>query len=188
MRLPHLTPDQLDPEQRALRDAIVGGPRATGPPLFELVDAEGRLNGPFGVMLHSPAVGGALQELGTAIRYRSVLSARLREIAILAVAAAWSSDFEQYAHESLGRHVGLTDAQIDGLAAGAEIPLDDPAEAVGLHLVRALLTDGDLTDEEYAEGRQVLGEQALVELTALVGYYGSLALQLRVFRVGIPER
>jgi 4-carboxymuconolactone decarboxylase len=188
MRLPHLTPEQLDPEQRALRDAIVGGPRAAGPQSFELVDAHGRLNGPFGVMLHSPAVGGALQELGTAIRYRSVLTDRLREVAILAVAAAWSSDFEQYAHEPLGRRVGLTDEQIDGLAAGEQIALDDPAEALGLRLVRALLTSGDVSDEEYAQGRRVLGDQALVELTALVGYYATLALQLRVFRVGVPGR
>ena len=187
MRLPHLPPDALGPEQRTLRDEILGGPRAGGAQLFELVDSQGRLNGPFGVMLHSPAIGGALQELGTAIRYRSILSDRLREIAILTVAAHWSSAFEKYAHEPLGRRAGLTDAQIDALAATAEVAFHDPAEAVGLRIVRALLTRADLTDEEYAEGRRVLGDQALVELTALVGYYATLALQLRVFRVGVPE-
>jgi len=188
MRLPQLTPDELCPEQRSLYDAIVGGPRAAGPQLFELADGQGRLNGPFGVMLHSPAVGGALQELGAAIRYRSVLGDRLREIAILAVAAHWASDFEQYAHEPLGRRAGLTDAQLDALAAGAEVAFDDPADEAGLRIVRALLGSADLTDEEYAEGRRVLGDQALVELTALVGYYATLALQLRVFRVGVPGR
>ncbi|MGZ4508018.1 MAG: carboxymuconolactone decarboxylase family protein [Blastococcus sp.] len=186
MRLPQLTPDELGPEQRALYDAIVGGPRAAGPQLFELADRRGRLNGPFGVMLHSPAVGGALQELGAAIRYRSVLGDRLREIAVLAVAAHWSSEFERYAHEPLGRRVGLTDAQLEALAAGAEVALDDPAEALGLRIVRALLGSGDLADDEYAEGCRVLGEQVLVELTALVGYYATLALQLRVFRIGAP--
>ncbi len=38
-------------------------------------------------MLLAPAVGGALAALGEAIRYRSSLTARTREIAILAVAA-----------------------------------------------------------------------------------------------------
>lgn len=186
MRLPRLRPDELTTEQRAVYDAIAGGPRAAGPQLFQLADGEGRLNGPFGVMLHSPAVGGALQELGTAIRYRSVLSDRLREIAILAVAAHWSSEFEQYAHEPLGRRAGLTDAELAALATGAALDLPDAAEAAGLRIVRALLTRADLTDEEYAEGERVLGDQALVELTALVGYYATLALQLRVFRVGVP--
>jgi 4-carboxymuconolactone decarboxylase len=33
-----------------------------------------------------------------------------------------------------------------------------------------------------------LGTAALFELTTLVGYYATLALQLRVFRVGAPDR
>lgn len=187
MRLPRLTPDQLRPEQKALYDQITGGPRSAGPQLFELVDALGRLNGPFGVMLHSPAVGGALQELGAAVRYRSVLSDRIREMAILAVAAYWSSAFEEYAHQPLARRAGLTDAQIDGLAAGADVPLGDPAEAACLRVVRALLRTSDLADEEYAEAQRLVGDQAMVELTTLVGYYATLALQLRVFRVAVPH-
>jgi 4-carboxymuconolactone decarboxylase len=186
MRLSHPTPDQLDADQRALYDEIAGGPRSAGPQLFELVDRQGRLNGPFGIMLHSPAVGSALQAVGAAVRYRSVLTDRVRELAILAVAAHWSSDFELYAHVPLARHVGLTEAEIGGLVAGAEAPVDDPAERAVLEVVRALLRTSDLTEEQYAAGRDAIGEQGLVELTTLVGYYATLALQLRVFRVGAP--
>ena len=101
-RLPNPTPDELSPEQRALYDEIAGGPRSAGPRLFELVDQAGRLNGPFGIMLHSPAVGSALQALGAAVRYRSVLPDRIRELAVLAVAAHWTSEFELYAHVHAG--------------------------------------------------------------------------------------
>ena len=103
-------------------------------------------------MLHSPAVGGALQAVGTAVRYRSVLSDRVREAAILAVAAHWDSDFERYAHEPLARHVGLTEAEVAALLAGAEVPFEDPAERAALRVVRALLAASDLTDEEYDAG------------------------------------
>ncbi len=185
-RLPNPTPDELSPEQRALYDEIAGGPRSAGPRLFELVDQEGRLNGPFGIMLHSPAVGSALQAVGAAVRYRSVLPDRIRELAVLAVAAHWTSEFELYAHVPLARHAGLTEAEIDGLVAGAEVPLADPAARVVVEVVRALLHASDLTDEQYAAGRDAIGEQGLVELTTLVGYYATLALQLRVFRVGAP--
>ena len=185
-RLPNPTPDELSPEQRALYDEIAGGPRSAGPRLFELVDQEGRLNGPFGIMLHSPAVGGALQAVGAAVRYRSVLPDRIRELAVLAVAAHWTSEFELYAHVPLARHAGLTEAEIDGLVAGAEVPLADPAERVVVQVVRALLHASDLTDEQYAAGRDAICEQGMVELTTLVGYYATLALQLRVFRVGAP--
>jgi 4-carboxymuconolactone decarboxylase len=186
-RLPNPTPEQLDADQRALYDEIAGGPRSAGPQLFELIDRQGRLNGPFGIMLHSPAVGSALQAVGAAVRYRSVLGDRMRELAILAVAAHWKSDFELYAHVPLARSAGLTDAEVDGVVDGATEPFDDPAERVVLRVVRALLCTSDLTDEDYAAGRDVLGDQGLVELSTLVGYYATLALQLRVFRVGAPS-
>src|SRR3954447_3390311 len=108
-RLHNPTPEELSAHQRALYDEIAAGPRSSGPQLFELVDREGRLNGPFGIMLHSPAIGGALQAVGAAVRYRSVLSDRAREAAILAVAAHWDSEFERYSHVPLARHVGLTE-------------------------------------------------------------------------------
>jgi hypothetical protein len=101
-----LVPADLDDQQRALYDAIAGGPRAAGPRLFALTDAAGRLNGPFNAMLFAPEVGTALQDLGAAIRYRSSLTARIREMAILAVAAHWDSAFERYAHEAVGRAAG----------------------------------------------------------------------------------
>jgi 4-carboxymuconolactone decarboxylase len=115
-----------------------------------------------------------------------VLPDRVRELAILAVAAHWDSDFERYSHVPLALHVGLSEAEVGALLAGAEVPFEDPAERAVLRVVRALLQVSDLTDEEYAAGRDALGEQGLVELTTLVGYYATLALQLRVFRVGTP--
>ena len=46
---------------------------------------------------------------------------------------------------------------------------------------------GDLDDAEYAEAVGHLGPSGLFELLTLVGYYATLALQLRVFRVPAPE-
>ncbi|MFC7716531.1 hypothetical protein [Nonomuraea recticatena] len=48
-----------------------------------------------------------------------------------------------------------------------------------LTTTRRLLESGDLTDDEYA----ALDERTLFELTTLVGYYATLAMQLRVYRV-----
>ena len=46
------------------------------------------------------------------------------------------------------------------------------------------LLDGDLDDDQLAEASGTLGAAVVFELTTLVGYYSTLALQLRVFRVG----
>jgi 4-carboxymuconolactone decarboxylase len=60
-------------------------------------------------------------------------------------------------------------------------------EALVARTVAALLTRGDLEDAEYREAVEHLGPAGLFELLTLVGYYATLALQLRVFRVPAPD-
>ncbi|MCS7478455.1 carboxymuconolactone decarboxylase family protein [Umezawaea endophytica] len=184
-RLPRSTPADLDPAQRELYDAITGGPRAAGPQPVPLTDDAGALNGPFNAMLVAPPVGQALQGLGAAIRYRTTLSDRVREMAILAVATRWDSEFERYAHEPVAKLAGVTEDQLDALRRSTVPDLPDD-ERQALTVVFALLRDGDVDDATYAEAVSAIGARAVFELTALVGYYATLALQLRVFRVTAP--
>lgn len=180
-RVPGFRYGDLSPEQRFLFDAIAGGPRANGP--FPLVDADGALVGPFNAMLLQPALGEALQQLGGAVRYRTGLTGRSREIAILTVARVWQSDFEEYAHRAAGRAVGLRDDELEAALAGDAPAFDDPMERLVAATTLALASRNDLTDEEFQQAADGLGRPAVFELTTLVGYYATLALQLRVFRV-----
>ena len=186
MRLPDLTKEQLDPAQLALYEKITSGPRATGPQHFSLTDGSGALVGPFGIMLHQPALGRPLQELGAAIRYGTSLNARVREIAILSVAAATGSAFERYAHDRVGRAVGLTDDELSDLAGG-RFTSEDPVEAAAYRLCGLLNRDRPaLTDADFADLAGELGPPAVMEVVVLVGYYRTLAQLLHVFDVGIP--
>lgn len=184
-RLARLVPSELDPEQASLHAAIVGGPRATARQHFPLSDDTGALHGPFGVMLHAPALGVPLQELGAAIRYETSLTDRAREIAILLVALATRSDFEWFAHARVGLAAGLTSAELAALAAGEFAPTD-PGEAAVVDLCTAVLDEHAIGEEEYAELSLALGERALVELIVLIGYYRTLASMLSVFTVSTP--
>ncbi|MGD0705352.1 MAG: carboxymuconolactone decarboxylase family protein [Trebonia sp.] len=185
-RIGKLEPSCLDAEQRSLYDAIAGGRRAQGPQLFRLVDEGGRLEGPFNAFLLQPRLGSALQALGSSVRYDTGLDDRCREIAILAVAAHWRSDFEWYAHEAVGRSAGLDEAELAAVRDGRYAALTG-REAVVARTVNALVVRGDLDDAEYLEVVEVVGAAGLFELLTLVGYYATLALQLRVFRVPGPE-
>jgi 4-carboxymuconolactone decarboxylase len=187
MRLPVLSSDEMTSEQVDLYREILGGPRGQGPRAVPLASGAGGLAGPFNAMLYAPPVGHALQELGAAIRFRTELAPRVREMAILVVAQVWDSAYERESHELLGRDAGLTDADIEALRAGADPGFADKQEQVAYSVVRALTGPGpdsaDLDDQEYDTAVAVLGERALVELSTLVGYYSTLALQLRIFRV-----
>lgn len=181
-RIRPLPPDELTPEQRKLYGAITGGPRAQGPQHFALTADDGSLRGPFDAMLRSPAVGTAQQELGAAIRYRTGLTDRMREIAILLVAARWDSAFERESHEAIARALGFGDEELKAIRS-QDCARFSGAERTVAATVLALL-DGDLSDDAWDAASAALGADGVFELTALVGYYATLALQLRVFRVG----
>ena len=87
-RLRSFRPSELNDDQLEVYNAIAGGPRAGGP--FALTNDDGSLRGPFNAMVLSPAIGLALQSVGAAVRYRSTLTDRAREMAILVVAAHWA--------------------------------------------------------------------------------------------------
>jgi 4-carboxymuconolactone decarboxylase len=185
-RIPKLEPAALDEDQRSLYDAIAGGRRAQGQQLFRLADAEGRLEGPFNAFLLQPRLGLALQALGSSVRYETGLDDRCREIAVLVVAAHWRSDFEQYAHEAVARSVGLSDAELVAVREARHTALAG-REAVIARTAAALVARGDLDDAEYRLAVDHVGTAGLFELLTLVGYYATLALQLRVFRVPAPD-
>jgi 4-carboxymuconolactone decarboxylase len=98
------------------------------------------------------------------------------------VAAHKDSAFERESHEAVGRTVGLTEAEVADLREARRPPLADAREAAVWRLTRAL-ADGDVDEPTWAECVPPLDEETVFELTTLVGYYTTLALQLRVFRV-----
>ena len=190
MRLAHLRPDELTAEQQQLYDTINQGPRRVAPPGLVspvgIVDDEGRLQGPFNAMLFHPVVGTALQELGRVLRFAGQLPPRAREIAILIVATSERSDFEWAAHAAIGAHLGLTAEEISALARADDVEFDDDIEQIVARATRALVESGDLDDETYRASEAALGAAGLLELSTLVGFYRTLALQMRMFRVPGP--
>jgi 4-carboxymuconolactone decarboxylase len=186
-RLDLIPPAELAPAQRALYDAITGGPRASQAGTVPITDADGQLLGPFAIMLLSPEVGNAMQQVGATIRFGTALTGRERELAILAVAGALDSEFERIAHVPAARALGLTEPQIDAALDGRAADGLSADEAIVGRLARAMTVDRTLSDEDYAYAVDALGQERLAELTWLAGYYSALALSLAVFRPVLPE-
>ncbi len=184
-RAPWLAPEDLDDTQRAVYDAITGGPRGTTGHVVPLMDAGGRLYGPLNSMVLSPVIGQALQAFGAAVRYGLNLSNRERELVILEVARARRSEFEWYGHAIQGAAAGIGADELDALRTGSALDLE-PRESVLLLVARALTADGDLDDELFAQAEHELGTALLNDVITLVGYYDLLALSLRVWRTPLP--
>lgn len=177
-------PAELTVQQHELYEALTGGDRASLPGGQRIVDEEGVLVGPFNAMLHNPAVGGPLQALGTALRNHVSLDPRVREMVILLVAHHLGSDVERVGHERIARALDLPEDAIAALGAGT-IPTGLPAQYAesgicALELAGQLLT-GERIGEGFDAAVAVLGEAGVFDVTALVGYYWTLARQLAVF-------
>lgn len=172
-------PAVLSEAQRAVHDAIVGGPRGSASP-FPLTNPDGSLVGPFGLMVRFPALGDPLQALGAALRYRTRMSARLREIVILTVARMADSAFERYAHTAVARSVGLSDQEIAALLGGC-FATDDRHEAGAARLAEALMAHSHLPSHDFG-----LDAELTAEVVTTVGYYRLLAQLMAQFDIAAP--
>lgn len=185
-RVPQLELADMTAQQREFYDKYATGVRAAPGSAFPLVDPHGQLIGPPAVWVLSQPLGLALERFGYAIRYELTLSRRAQEIAILMVAQDRQSEFERFAHAQAGLKAGLTQDDLDALAAGEPPDLDTEEEWAVYETTRRILDTGSLDDGAYQAAADVLTAPRLFELVTLVGYYLMLATQLSVFDIQPP--
>lgn len=172
-RMPPLEPGVLNPAQRKAYDALVQGPR-------------GKIEGPFIPMLRSPGFMDRAQQVGAFIRYESVLPAVLRELAILVTARVWDQAIEWSIHAPIAQADGLSLAAIAALAEDRRPDDLTEAEAAVHDYCFELHRTQGVSDELYARTLALLGEEALMDLTGLCGYYAMLAMIMNVARTPLP--
>lgn len=186
-RLRYLAADELNEAQRSIFDSITGGKRAASHASGELTTSEGGLRGPFNAFMHAPAVGDPAQRLGEAVRYQSSISGRLRELAILVVAAKWRAQYEWWAHAKIAQREGLDEAVIAALKAGQRPSFSEPDDALVFDFATELLEHHQVSEPTYAKAIAQLGEQQAVELVVLLGYYTLVSMALNTFEVPLPN-
>ena len=171
-RFPVIPPGAMSPEQKAIADAIVA--------------TRGSLNGPFNAWLRDPALADRLQKLGEQIRFHSSLPSALNEFAILITARHWTSQFEWYAHYPLAMKAGLEPQVAADLAAGDRPRAMTPDEAAIYDFSISLHITGNADDVTYKAVVDRFGEQGVVDLIAVNGYYDLVSMTLNVARVTVP--
>ncbi len=182
-RLPFITNDNLDEHQRAIWDGVTGGSRGPG---SQFITAEGGLAGPFNAAMHAPNSGRRVVSLGAALRFETSLEPRLLELSICTVGAHWKSNFEWFAHRPLAERAGVTVEVLDAIERGEQPEFTEADEQAVYAVTRALLVSGRVADAEYAAAHAVVGDQGMVELTQVVGFYCLISFSLNAFEVALP--
>jgi 4-carboxymuconolactone decarboxylase len=185
-RLPELTPENMNTEQRRIYDSIVGGKRTQGR-ASSLTTPSGGLRGPFNPWLHTPKIGDAAQAVGDLLRFQGELPGALRELAILVVARHWRADYEWFAHARIGLNEGMSEQAVDDIKH-ARCPADaSDTERAVYEFSRELQEQHHLSDTTYDAARALLGDSQTAELVCLLGYYGLVSMTLNTFQVELPD-
>jgi 4-carboxymuconolactone decarboxylase len=173
-RLPPLSPEAYDQAQKdAAADFLAT--RKVG------------FSGPWHVFIRSPELLTHAQRMGEYLRYRCKLSGRVSEFVILLVARDWTQDFEFGTHRAHGLKAGLSEAVIESIIQGRRPDGLDEELWIIWDFVMELLRSRRVSDTTYERALALFGEQGVIDLSGIIGYYSLLAMTMNVARVPPPQ-
>ena len=173
MRFPNLESERMSDAQKRVHDAIAGGPR-------------GGVRGPFGVLLRSPELADRVQKVGEHLRFGSSLPARLNELAILINARFWGSKYEWHAHKPFALKGGLAESIADDVAQNRRPAGMKPDEELVYDFCTTLHRTHFVDDALFRRAVAQLGEQGVVDLIGVSGYYTLVSMVLNVAEIPLP--
>jgi 4-carboxymuconolactone decarboxylase len=173
-RIPLLSPESdLSAEQRRVLDGILGR-------------RGGKIPGPYRFSLHCPELTETWHPLGELLRLKSSFPLRLSELAILIAARAWDCDYVFQAHAKHAAEGGLAQSVIDALARDERPSFEKEDEEALYDYCTELFERHAISDESYDRAKALFGVPGVVELTALIGYYGMVAMTILAHEMPLP--
>ena len=172
-RFPQLTMDQLNDKQKPLGEQIMK------------VSSVG-LGGPYNPMLRSPVFGQKMFDLLYYLRWQTSVPLKLNEFAILIIGRQWRSQVEWFAHAPLAVKAGLSPEIVAELKTNKRPSNMPPEESAVYDFVTELTTKHVVSDETFNRTKQLLGEQQVVDLTAVAGTYIMVAMVLAMAEESVP--
>ncbi len=144
------------------------------------------ISGPFVPMLRSPEVMSRARALGDYLRFKSSLPPRLSEFVILLTARGWTQQYEWHAHQPLALQGGLRAEIVTAIADGRRpAAMADDEDAV-YTLWEEVQRTQSVSDATYARAVGKVGEQGVIDVLGITGYYTMLAMVMNTARTPLP--
>jgi 4-carboxymuconolactone decarboxylase len=142
--------------------------------------------GPFVPLLRSPEVMNRARAMGDHLRFNSVLPPRLSEFAILITARKWTQSYEWEAHHPLALKGGLSADILQALADGRRPDRMADDEEILYRFCTELHQNQSVSDDTYGRAVRAFGEQGVIDMIGISGYYTMLAMVLNTARTPVP--
>jgi 4-carboxymuconolactone decarboxylase len=145
------------------------------------------ISGPFVPLLRSPEVMSRARAMGDYLRFRSSLPPRLSEFVILLTARKWTQQYEWNAHQPLAIQSGLRAEIVAAIAAGRKPGAMAEDEGAVYALWDEVQRNQSVSDATYARAVGAVGEQGVIDVLGITGYYTMLAMVMNTARTPLPE-
>ncbi len=173
-RLETLTPETMTAEQRAVHDDIVAGPR-------------GKMTLPMNAWLRSPKFADGAQKLGAFVRWGTGLDPRHVEFAILITLRLWTAQPAWYSHVQHGLKAGLEQSIVDAVAERKRPEFSRKDDEALYDFCMELIYDHDVSDATYATAVEQFGEDGVMDIIGVSGYYMITSMTLKTFQVPMQD-
>jgi 4-carboxymuconolactone decarboxylase len=168
-RMPEIPAEKMTEAQKKAVEEFVAG-RGSSP------------TGPFIPLLRSPEVMLRAKAMGDYLRFKSVLPPRLSEFAILITAREWTQQFEWSVHSAIALKAGVSPETVKALAeARRPAGMSDDETAIYDFCIE-LHHNKSVSDATYAKVLTKFGEQGIIDIVGINGYYTLLSMVMNVTR------
>jgi 4-carboxymuconolactone decarboxylase len=144
------------------------------------------VGGPFAAFLRDPQLAVHAYALATHFRESKLLGVKLTEFAIMLVAREWTQGFEWEAHFKRAVDAGVKAETLTAIAEGRRPTTMAEDEEIIYDFVGELNHNKGVSDTTYARAVKKFGENGVVSLAGLNGYYVMLAMMLNVAHTPVP--
>lgn len=173
-RMPEIPPEKMTPEQKKAAEEFLAT-RHT--PVF----------GPFVPLLRSPQVMLRFKEFGDYLRYKSTLPPKLSEFVILITARQWTQNYEWATHAPIALKAGLNPEIVKAVADGRRPAAMSEDEDLVYEFSIELHRNQSVSDATYQRALARFGEQTVMDMIGVNGYYTALAMVLNTARTPLPK-
>ena len=173
-RLPQIQYQDLTPEVQTLADDI-------------LKVSSAALGGPYNALLRSPEMARRCFDLLDYLRFKTSVSKRLNELAILIQARIANAQYEWWAHAPIAQRAGLSEDVIEQLRQCHKPANLQADEALVYDYCVQLTLNHRVPDKLWQRAISEMGEQAVIDLTVVSGTYVMVSMLLNATQVEIPN-
>jgi 4-carboxymuconolactone decarboxylase len=145
--------------------------------------------GPVAMWLYSPEMIEHVFPFSTYLRFGTEKDQRLTELTILATAREVRSQYEWSAHEPLALAAGLEPEIVElvknrqPLTTSAEVPGLGDNERTIIQFTREAISDEHVSAATFAHAQELFGNQGIMDLTGLIGYYNFVNITRKSFNL-----